>query len=278
MKHLWRLVPLIGLIGLLLGLAAGQAQADNAQQVAISPTPVNIVLPTALPLGLTPQGAVTPTATRTPTPLGPALLEAKTEANVRAQADPNAELYGTIRAGDLYPIIGRYFRWLQFQYPTSPAGTGWVFDELVTIRGDEASIPDLTLQEAPTADTAALTGTASFLSITLTPGGLLTATANARVISIPAPAQPGQGDTAAAAPESTGETTAALNVLPTFTFPPNVIAATPTPLGVRSAAFAATPAPPVESVPLPGSVPPIVPILALGAFGILGLAISSFRR
>ncbi|HEX2905325.1 MAG TPA: SH3 domain-containing protein [Phototrophicaceae bacterium] len=268
------------LMGLMLiTLLTYSVQAEDAQQVAISPTPVPINLPSPIPFGAATQGgATTPTATFTPTAVGPVLLEAKTEANIRSSADPEADLLGTIRAGDLYPVIGRYYRWYQFQYDTSPTGTGWVFDELVNLVGDTTTIIDLSAQAAPTTDATAVAATALFEAITQTPGGILTVTAQARVISIPELSQPGQADTAAntSGIENTVASPNAPVLLPTFTFPPNLIPATPTP--AQALAVTATTVESTGTLPLPTSLPPIVPVLILGGIGILGLAVSSFRR
>lgn len=251
------------------------ANAEEAQQVSVSPTPVPINLPSPIPFdAMTPVGLETATPTRTPTPIGPALLEARTEANVRAEPDPAAELLGTIRAGDLYPVIGRYYRWLQLQYDRSPTGRAWVFDELVNIVGDASVIRDLTVDAAPTEDAIAQEQTATFEAITQTPGGILTATANARVITIPG--LPGIGGDLNAGTESTAEAGSVESpaLLPTFTFPPNLIAATPVP----ELAASPTATPESAALSIPDQLPPIVPILLLGAMGVLGLAVSAFRR
>src|SRR5262249_27404694 len=101
------------------------------------------------------QAVSTPTATYTATPVGPVLLEALTEANVRAKPDPESDLLGTIHTGDVYPVLGRYYRWYQFQYNKSASGTGWVFDDLVKITGDESQILDLSENALPTVDNTA---------------------------------------------------------------------------------------------------------------------------
>lgn len=282
-----RTTILIISIGAMFWLAAG-VRADDVLQVPVSPTPVSISIPSPIPFSPENQaGPTTATPTRTPTPIGPAMLQAITEANVRADADPESERLGTIRAGDLYPVIGRYFRWLQFQYDQSPTGTGWVFDELVEIAGDASVIRDLGAEAVPTTDPALLEQTATAEAMMLVPGGEQTATANARVISIPAPPLPGMPDSAADAagrvigPETTGDALSlpvGSTLLPTFTYPPNIVAATPTEAPII--ALAATPTVGLDTSLLSGSavMPPIVPILLLGAMGILGLAISMFRR
>ncbi|MCB9451812.1 MAG: SH3 domain-containing protein [Anaerolineaceae bacterium] len=259
---------ILGVIASLVWVGQGvQAQSN------VSPTPVQVQIPNAAPGGVE-QSEATMTPTRTPTPVGPVLLEAITEANVRAEADLESEKLGTIRAGDTYPILGRYFRWLQFQYDKSPNGTAWVFDELVTIVGDETTIPDLNVNALPTVDVAAVNATGTWEAITLTPGGLLTATAQARVLPAPGSnlSSPGQGgDNGVALPQ----------VLPTFTWPPDLAAVgqTVTPVsGSGESLVTVTPSAGNISNPLGDGMPPIAPILLLGGLGVLGLLIASIRR
>lgn len=259
----WLIFPVvIGLMWVGKGVSA---------QGSVSPTPVQVQIPNAAAPGSVEQAAVTPTPTRTPTPVGPALLEALTEANVRAEADLEAEKLGTIRAGDTYPILGRYFRWLQFQYDKSPNGTAWVFDELVTIIGDETAILDLNVNALPTVDVAAVNATGTWEAITQIPGGILTATAESRVLPAPGSSlgEPGQVTSGSGLPQ----------LLPTFTWPPDLAAAsgqTPSPTPADGIA----PDPAAESVdnPLDTAVPPIVPIALLGGVGLLGLFAASLRR
>lgn len=240
--------------------------ASPGAQISVSATPIQVQLPSSN--NTTGNEIVaTETPTRTPTPVGNALLEAITEANVRAEPDLEAEKLGTIRSGETYPILGRYFRWLQFQYDKSPSGTGWVFDELVTIIGDQATILDLNVNALPTVDAAAVNATATWDVITRIPGGILTATAEARIL--PAPGSeirsPGQSESDLALPQ----------VLPTFTWPPDMVAARPTATPTPADAAGA-----VEdiTISLGNGVAPFVPILALAGLGILGLLVSSIRR
>lgn len=256
-------------IGVLVGIGLMVYQgvyASPGAQISVSATPIQVQLPSAN--NTTGNEIVaTETPTRTPTPVGNALLEAITEANVRAEPDLDAEKLGTIRSGETYSILGRYYRWLQFQYDKSPSGTGWVFDELVTIIGDQTTIPDLNVNALPTVDAAAVDATATWDVITRMPGGILTATADARIL--PAPGleipNPGQGGNDIALPQ----------VLPTFTWPPELAAARPT-----STPTPADAAGVVEdiAISLDNGVAPFVPILALAGLGIFGLLISSVRR
>lgn len=248
-------------------------QAEDPKQVVVSATPIPINIPSPLPF-VTQAIEVSATATRTPTPRGAVLLEALTEANVRAQPDTEAERLGSIRAGDVYPVIGRYFRWYQFQYEQSPSGTGWVFDELVRIIGDETTITDLNEGAVPTIDPIILAETATWEAITQTPGGILTATASSGQIPLPIP--PGQGG-ADVIPEDIG----VAGVLPTYTFPPNIVALAPPEITQEVSGNQIETTEDIiefDNITLSTNIPPITPILLLGGLGIIGLFISSFRR
>lgn len=231
----------------------------------ITATPARINLSTATPLPNVPL--LTETPTRTPTPIGLVVLEAITEANVRAEPDPESERLGTIRAGEIYPVLGRYFRWLQFQYDPSPNGRGWVFDELVTLTGDQTTIRDLAAQDVPTVDPVVLGITQTLEGITLTPGGILTATAVAGVI--PGPEIIGNGVTLENAQQPGG-----VMALPTFTYPPNALR--PDTRGF--AATQPTSSPNGLATESAEGLPPIAPIVVLGGLGLLGLLVSSVRR
>jgi hypothetical protein len=255
-----------------LSLVAGSnyIYAEELRQVVVSPTPAPINLPSPLPFST--DVLSTATLTRTPTAPGPALLEAINEANVRAQPDTESERLGTIRPGETYPIIGRYFRWYQFQFAQSPTGTGWVFDELVRIIGDETAIRDLAEEALPTTDTTAVGLTGTMEAITQTPGGILTATASAQFIPLPI-----EGATSSMPLDSVLEGEATL--LPTFTFPPEVALLPPENAYQAGSMLNGTPtlAPDQTGIVVMEGFPPIVPILLLAGFGILGLLITTRR-
>jgi hypothetical protein len=229
-----------------------------AQEVAQAPTatPQQVNLSTATPAGET--GVTGATPTRTATPEGQIFVEAREFANVRAQPDPNAAQLGQIRSGEQYVAVGRYFQWIQFQYPTSPTGLGWVFGELVDIvGGDVTLIPELADPNANAGNEAEFQAAATQAAVTLTPGGVLTATAATRFEAL------GQAATLDGP-----------QILPTFTYPPG-IAFQPT-----SAVPAPdeTPAPATTAEGGQGALPPIVPILLVGGLGVVGLLINSLRR
>jgi hypothetical protein len=272
-QRLWILI--FGVAGFLA--FRGYVAAEPAQQDGPTATPVQASLPTPLPLvPADVLGATNIPITRTPTLEGAALLEAITEANVRSQPDPESDRLGTIRAGDSYTVIGRYFRWYQFQYDQSPSGTGWVFEELVNIKGNADRIPDLTLG-TPTPDVNAQQANSTLVVLTQTPGGVLTATAG--VGALPLPIESSANNNAGNASANIlaiGSQTP----LPTFTIPPNlgvvsppVVASSGTPAENATASTI-----PASDFVIPSRIPPILPILVLGGAGILGLIISSLRK
>jgi len=253
------------IFGLLLaGLVwIGEGHRELSAQERITATPVRIDIPTLPPPVI--EVIESPVITRTPTPSS-VMLEAKAsagEVNVRAEPDIESERLGTIRAGEFYPVLGRYFRWIQFQFSTSPTGSAWVFDELVDIIGDVNAIPDLSQEALPTTDPMVAAATQTQEIVTQTPGGILTSTAESRLL--PAP---GQDNLQANRAETAGNV-----ALPTFTFPPDSVAAAPTEVTVVP-----TTSPDTPPLNVPTDVPPILPIVLLGAGGLLGLAVSSLRR
>lgn len=240
----------------------------------LSPTPLTVQInsPTPLPLMVeTATPTFTPDAVELQTS---AVLQAKQtagEVNVRFEANIDSERVGTIEFGDQYVVTGKYLRWYQIAFEDSLDGTGWVFDELVDVTGDTSTIPDFGLTPLPTADDTLVAATQTAAVLLLTPGAVLSATANLREISEPVAAINSDGTTVVdqqgtALPENTP--------LPTFTFPPEIASqATPDP---GQALPEATTAPSIALTP--EDVPPILPIAILGGFGLLGLAVASLRR
>ncbi len=254
-----------GAFGLMLLCVMLQLPA-SAQERATS-TPVRIRIPTGGAPAL--QQPASPTATRTPTP-SIVMLEAKPQAgpvNVRADADIESDRLGTIQAGELYPVLGRRFRWLQIRFLSAPEGRAWVFEELVTVTGDESSIPNLVPVVANEPDTSLIDATLTQAVFTLTPGAVLTMTASARIL--PVPGREVSLPDAAAGDDGAGAR------LPTFTYPPDLTGPTETPgenPGSASEDNQATA--PVA----PQRIPPALPIALLAAGGLLGLMLFSLRR
>jgi hypothetical protein len=201
----------------------------------------------------------TPTPTMTPPPA--VMLEAIDSANVRSKPDPSDDTnrLGTIHNGDFYPVIGRYYQWLQIQYTPSPDGRAWVFSELVTVSGDINIVPDLSQQPTATTDAALAAATAG----TPLPGGATAISTDSREIAAP------DGVIGTINPTTQVQGT----VLPTYTYPPDIVALAPT-----DPPPTATPPPDVLPISVNDGIPPIVPIIVLGGFGLLGLIISSLRR
>lgn len=249
---------LLILLGLLWGASITQAQAVTA-------TPVRVVIPTNAP-PVTVEVIDPPTPTWTPTEEGPPLLEPKADAgeiNVRSEPDPSSQRLGSIKPGERYVVRARYFSWYQFDFPASPTGTGWVYGELVDIIGNVNAIRENNPYAEPTSasDVFATQTTEALLSVA---GGEETATALARIVSLATPTpdfavQSSQG-----------------NLLPTYTPPSEVISGlTPTPAQEEEVPLTLETA--ISSVAQQG-IPPIVPILALGGLGLLGLFIGLLRK
>jgi hypothetical protein len=257
-------LTVIVLLTVLIGVLSDAAAQDN-------PTPVIFQLSSPTPLPIIGSSSIsTPTPTLTPTDLGPVQLEVATTdpVNVRADPDPEGSLLGVIVQGERYTVTGRYFRWIQFRFPNSPNGLGWVFEDLVTLTGDTTLIPDLSVAP-PTADPviAAITLTAE--AVALIPGGDLTVTASARELVGPVGVDPN------ATPDESRINAEGQVRQATFTSVPNVSGI----LARLSTAPTATPELNLlDLVTTPSGIPPIAPILLLGGLGMLGLAVSFTRR
>ncbi len=250
------------LLGLCIGWFDGIRQASQAQQP--SATPVRVTIATSTPVS-TAQQLATATFTWTPTPPAAPQLEALPEAgevNVRSLPDPSSQRLGTIRAGELYIVRGRYFSWYLFDFPASPTGTGWVFGQLVRIVGDESEIPTNDPYAVPTS-AADGEAQATLTALLAAPGGEATATAASRIIVLPTSTV----DMAMAAPQAPLQR-------PTFTppaeFNPRVV---PTTALDDSQGLVAA----ISSVG-EVSTAPAVPIAVLAGIGIVGFIVSLLRR
>ncbi|MCY3935901.1 MAG: SH3 domain-containing protein [Anaerolineaceae bacterium] len=218
-------------------------------------TPAPAILATATPIpSITPVFA---SPSPSSTPFSGIALEALERANVRSAPDVDSEILGEIVRGERYPVIGRFFRWIQFEFRLGP---GWVFEELVIIHGDSAQLPEINLIATPEEVDFALTATLAIL--TQTPGGLQTATSQAQLIDAP--------NIAAQDRENLSDPSR----LPTFTYPPQFVQGEAT----RQPSLEATPTPLRDATSLPSELPPILPIALLGGLGILGLLISLIRK
>lgn len=261
MKPISRVLALISCLGVLSYLLAAATMREVDAQ-AFTSTPVSINLSTLIPATQTPPNL--PTATWTPQATPAVQLQARDFANVRAEPDISAAQLGVIRSTERYPVTGRYFSWYQFLFPSSPTGRGWVFADLVEITGDASAIPEYDESALATLPPLIVNATETQSILTQTPGGLLTATAQARNTATP--------DTGELAP-----------LLPTFTYPAGAAIAPP---GTGDSAGGSTSTPSGEIQPdaepqtSPGSstFPPLLPIAMLGIAGLIGLVASAARR
>ncbi|MBK9122735.1 MAG: SH3 domain-containing protein [Chloroflexi bacterium] len=242
---------------------AGQATAQ------VEPTPIVVQLATSTPLPVLGAPSATPVVPDpTATDIGPTQIEALSSVNVRAEASTDAARLGLIVPGERYAATGRYFRWIQFRYPNSPTGYGWVYDELVQIIGDPGLIPDLSVTQ-PTADPIVAAATQTAEAVASQPGGDLTATAGARVLTGPV------GVDANATAADVLVDAQGSERLPTFTPVPNI----EEDIAAASVQPTATTEPSILPIALErGGVPPLIPIVALVGFGMLGLVVSFRRR
>jgi hypothetical protein len=242
-----------------------------AQGQAPSPTPVVVQLssPTPLPvLGSNATPTYTPTATETPIgPVQVGVAEGQERINVRREADPNSEILGVIAPGERYPVTGRYYRWIQFRFPNSPNGLGYVYDELVQLFGDTSLIPDLTVVslDLSSSSESVLNGVSAVQDAQST----VMPTADGRVLTAPVGVDPN-------APLSEVNLNPQGGMrLPTYTPAPNVGEI----LSALNSAPTETPIPDVLNLTeAASSLPPITPIALLAGLGLIGLMLSALRR
>lgn len=270
-QRLFRLI--IAAVVCALGWAVVYAQDGPLLEQGLTPTPARVIIPTSVPPPTAGQPP-TPTATFTPQPEGPVQLEARQEAgpvNVRAQPDPNSDRLGSIQFGETYVVLGRYYRWLQIRFEPSPSRVAYVFEELVNIVGDESQIVDLTQQQVPTEDISDIEPTLTWEALQLTPGAqeTLRAESEREIVA------PGADGRQMAAPGEAGEQRS-FGVLPTFTYPPNIVAQAPTQAPVMD--VTSTPDPARLNLNVSDGVAPILPIVLLGAIGMIGILLSLLRR
>lgn len=237
---------------LLAAIVAADAQAQRRA------TPVTVRLATATPADAQPFA---PTVTKAPTAtsLGPTFLQAPQTAgniNVRAAPDLDSEVLGTIAYGALYPALRRYFQWYELRYEPSPNGKAWVYGELVEVSGDLSAIEIV----EDFAEISAIPGVDAGLEAEQG-GGTASAAGEPRVLIIATEA-------GGSAVQAAGRATP----LPTYTYPadlPPFISAA----GQESTAESAISADP-EARP---GLPPLLPILVLAGFGLVGLLINMIR-
>lgn len=238
-------------------------------QLSATATPAPIRLASVTPL---PQIIeITPTLSvrgETATPVDILLIETLGEVNVRSSPEIGDDnLIGSLGTGERLVVTGRYFNWFEFQYELSPTNRGWVYADLVTVLGDISAIPTVDAVATPTADPLVVAPTLTREALLELPGGVLTVTAQSRIIEIPE--QQGDDNTFGIL-ESTP--------LPTFTYPPEFAN-----IGVPTLQV-------TRDVRLPNSntrtsetplgtdrMSPLLLIVMMGALGTIGLIVSVMR-
>jgi hypothetical protein len=259
------LVAAISLTLVLVGLSVPVASQ------APTPTPlvVQLASPTPLPV-LGANATNTPLPTPTETPIGPVqvqVAEGQGNINVRREADPNSDILGVIAPGESYAVTGRFFRWIQFRFPNSPNGLGYVYDELVTLVGDVALIPDLTVVTTPPAPTSEAGADLGVTAASV--DAEFTLTADSRVLNAPVGVDPN-----ATLSETSLNPQGGVR-LPTYTPLPNLGEI----LSAANQVPTETPVPDLLDLNRTASnLPPILPIAILGGLGLLGLLLSGLRR
>lgn len=237
-----------------LALRAPERLAAVALAQAETPTSVQLTFPEPTQ---PPEIVASASPTRTATIVANNFIEARaSDTNVRAGPDINAERVGLIYPGTQYRVIARRFEWYQIEFLESPTGSAWVHNSVVDLTGNAADIPEVDLEQISTIDPAFIAAQETARFVRETPGALATLTAAVEItptgVFTTSPDELRTLDPSA--------------IPPTFTEPPY----TNTPIVIPRGAPAST-----ESS---GGLPPIVPILALVALGLMGLLVGLLRR
>lgn len=237
-----------------LALRTPDRPAAVALAQAETPTSVQLTFPAPTQ---PPEALASASPTRTATVVANNFIEARAnDTNVRAGPDINDERVGLIYPGTQYRVIARRFEWYQIEFLESPTGSAWVHNSVVDLTGNAADIPEIDLEQIPTIDPAFIAAQETARFVRETPGALATLTAAVEIT-------PTGVFTTSPDELSTLDPSA---IPPTFTEPPY----TNTPIVIPHGAPA-----PVEGS---GGLPPIVPILALAALGLMGLLVGLLRR
>jgi hypothetical protein len=239
-------------------------------QPRITNTPIPVIIPTltaTVPHNDSGFVAISPSPTFTATPELPnaKLIAIVSPGDALVRDFPeNGEVIGYLEASREYQVIGQYYSWYQIQFAESPNGRAWVYIETIRISGDIAEIPFIEPNAAAASNSFEDNQTQTAIAIFQTPGIADTATAQARILTVPAEelARP----TSEFPPTYTPP---AEIVLRHPTIDPNSIpSATPQNIAVRTALTSLT----------ARGLPPMIPILTLAILGILGLIIGFSRR
>jgi hypothetical protein len=267
-KHKMALIIMIFLTALWM-LSQNSSQLVSAQP-RITNTPIPVIIPTltaTVPSSDNRFVEASPSPTFTATPELPnaklVAIVPPSEALVRDFPE-SGEIIGFLETNREYQVTGQYFSWYQIQFADSPTGRAWVFFQTIRVTGNLEEIPPIDPNSAPAASSFEDNQTQTAVAIFQTPGIAETATAQARILTLPA--EEGSGSSS----EFLATYTAPADIVPRqATTDPNAL---PSPTSENIAVQTV-----LTSVAENG-VPPFVPILALGLFGILGLIISLIRR
>lgn len=251
---------------LLLGILWSALGSAFAQDLVPTVTPAQVRLVTPTPMiELLPPTATMQGELLTPT-LAQELVVIEFVADVNARSSPeltDENVLGLVRTGERFNVLGRYFNWIQFQYDLAPDKRAWVYQDLVQIIGDATQIKEIDPFVEPTLDPLISGATQTREAILQDPNGLLTVTALERVIQLP-----GQD----VLEGGLGEVIASGTVLPTYTFPPGISRELLTPVDATNLGSFTDPVTSEAE-----GIPPVILILVLFGFGVLGLVITALR-
>ena len=261
MKPIFIIIVILLLEQITVGYAQDLAPTVTPAQVRlVTPTPI-IALESPTPT--TPGELITPTFARELV-----LIELIADVNARSSPELTDEnVLGLVRAGERFNVLGRYFNWIQFQYDLSPDKRAWIYQDLVQIIGDATQIKEIDPFVEPTLDPLIAGATQTRDAILQDPNGLLTVTALERVIQLPNEPLSSRGGVIAV--DVDGGT-----VLPTYTYPAGISRELLTPIGQAGLNL---PNSTNQSNNEDSAIPPIVPILVLLGFGVLGLVVTGLR-
>lgn len=263
-----KLITIMFLSGLLL-LLQNSNQLVSAQP-RITNTPIPVIIPTLTVTiagsdGRFVEASPSPTFTITPELPNVILIAIVSPSDALVRDFPETgEVIGFLESSRDYQVIGQYFSWIQIQFSGSPTGRAWVYIETIRMTGNLDEIPFIDPDSLPAENSFEDNQTQTAIALFQTPGVADTATANARILTLPA--------------EADVRTTS--EFLPTYTPPAEIVErqATVDPNAVSSPTPENIAVQTVLASVTESGVPPFVPILALGLFGIIGLMISRIRR
>ncbi len=250
-------MPLYCILVLALYIPAAVLEIESQDNRPATPITVNLVTPT--PIGIS-QFSPTVTPTFTLTAPGPSVLQAKESAgrvNVRSAPDTSSDVLGAIVYGTRYPFLRRYFLWYELEYEVAPNGRAWVFSELVEVEGELESVQTIT----DYTDVVNVTVGEGQTTIVAGLGSDSGAETASRTLIISSP----EADANRLHLEATP--------LPTFTYPPDLPVFAPTKV---SAPVNRDLAPNDTDILM--DLPPLIPIVLLAGFGLVGMLINSIRR